>query len=194
MEALGIHLGGLVTQIVSFLILFAVLSRLLYKPLLNALDQRSDRIRESLESAQRATEEAARSQEEMQGQLEAARAEGQAMIAQAREVADRFREEELAKARQEIQAERARAQATIQREREAAIEGAAERVRRPRHRSRGASGGAFAGPRGPPGPHRQSPGGELQHRPPLVPMGSDGIAVSSALDKPRAVAPIGPML
>jgi F-type H+-transporting ATPase subunit b len=44
------------------------------------------------------------------------------MIAQAREVADRFREEELAKARQEINAERVRAQANIQSERDAAIE------------------------------------------------------------------------
>lgn len=45
------------------------------------------------------------------------------MIAQAREVADRFREEELTKARVEIKAERERAEADIQRERDAAIEG-----------------------------------------------------------------------
>ena len=139
MEALGINLPGLVTQIVSFVILLAALYKLLYKPLLGALDQRSQKIRESLESAQRAQEDAARSQEEMKGQIEAARAEGQAMIAQAREVAERFREEELAKARGEIEAERARAQANIRRERDAAIEelrsefaglaiGAAERV------------------------------------------------------------------
>lgn len=45
------------------------------------------------------------------------------MITQAREVADRFRNEELAKAREEIKAERERAAADIQRERDAAIEG-----------------------------------------------------------------------
>ena len=44
------------------------------------------------------------------------------MIAQAREVADRFREEELARAREDIAAERTRAEANIQRERDAAIE------------------------------------------------------------------------
>ena len=44
------------------------------------------------------------------------------MIAQAREVAERFREEELGKARQEIESEWAKAQANIQRERDAAIE------------------------------------------------------------------------
>ncbi len=122
MEALGINPAGLLTQIISFLILFGLLYALLYKPLLRVLDQRSARIRESLETAEKAREEAARSQEEMRGEIESARAEGQAMIAQAREVADRFRDEELAKARQEIEGERARAQANIHRERDAAIE------------------------------------------------------------------------
>ena len=122
MEALGINPAGLLTQIISFLILFGLLYALLYKPLLRVLDQRSTRIRESLETAEKAREEAARSQEEMRGEIESARAEGQAMIAQAREVADRFRDEELAKARQEIERERARAQANIHRERDAAIE------------------------------------------------------------------------
>ena len=78
--------------------------------------------RESLEASERAREEAAKSQEEMQQQLEESRAEGQQLIAQARDVADRFREEELAKAREEISAQRSRAEADIQRERDAAVE------------------------------------------------------------------------
>jgi len=122
MEALGFNLPGLVTQLVSFLLLLGILYALLYKPILRMLDQRADKIQESLETAQRARDEAARSQEEMRSQIEQARAEGQSMIAQAREVADRFRDEELAKARQEITAERTRAEADIQRERDSAIE------------------------------------------------------------------------
>ena len=122
MEGLGINLPGLITQVVSFVILFAVLSRLLYKPIVGMLDQRANRIKESLETAERVRAEAAQSQQDMHKQLEEARTEGQQLINQAREVADRFREEELAKARQEIQAERERAQANIERERDAAIE------------------------------------------------------------------------
>lgn len=122
MEALGINLPGLVTHIVSFLILLIILRIVLYKPILNMLDQRSQRIRESLEAAERARQESAASQEEVAAQLEAARAEGQQLIASAREVAERFREEETAKVRQEIEAERSRAEANIQRERDAAIE------------------------------------------------------------------------
>jgi len=122
MEALGVNLPGLITSIVSFLILFGILRAVLYKPVLQVLDNRSTRIRDSLEAAERAKTEADRSQEEMQGQIEAARNEGQSMIAQAKEIADRVRQEELAKAREEIEAERSRAQADIQRERDSAIE------------------------------------------------------------------------
>ena len=122
MGALGITIPGVVTQLASFLVLFGILYILLYKPILRMLDQRSAKIREGLESAEKAREEAAASREDMQRQLDEARTEGQAMIAQAREVADRFREEELAKARTEIAAERARAEADIQRERDAAVQ------------------------------------------------------------------------
>ena len=122
MEALGINLPGLVTHIISFLVLLIILRIVLYKPIVNMLDQRSQRIRDSLEAAERAQQESAASQEEVAAQLEAARAEGQQLIASAREVADRFREEETAKVRQDIEAERSRAEANIQRERDAAIE------------------------------------------------------------------------
>lgn len=122
MDALGINIPGVVTQLVSFLVLFGVLYSLLYKPILRMLDQRSEKIRESLETAEKARQDAAQSQQDMQQQLDDARAEGQTMIAQAREVADRFREEELAKASAEISAQRSRAEAEIKRERDAAID------------------------------------------------------------------------
>ena len=121
-SALGINIPGLITQIVSFVVLFALLYKVAYGPIVKRLDQRSKRIEESLETAQRVKEDAARSEEEMQKQLAQARTEGQAMIAQARDAADRFREEELSRARQEIEAQRTRAQADIQRERDAAME------------------------------------------------------------------------
>ena len=122
MDALGINLPGLITQIVSFIILFFILSKLLYKPLVSLLDQRAEKIKDGLEAAERAKEEAARSEESIQGQLIEARSEGQRQIVQARETAEKFREEEMEKAREDIEAERTRAQGNIQRERDAAIE------------------------------------------------------------------------
>lgn len=122
MEALGINLGQLITQIAGFSILLFALVKFLYRPLLKVLDERSARIKESLEAADRVKQQAAESQAQMQDELQKAREEGQQMIAQAREVAARFRDEEMAKARQEIDAERSRAESDIQRERDAAIE------------------------------------------------------------------------
>ena len=86
------------------------------------LDQRSERIRESLEEADRVRRESEGRQQEMQGQLETARQEGQQMIAQAREIAERYREEERARAREEADNLIARARADIQKERDAAVE------------------------------------------------------------------------
>jgi len=123
MDALGINLPGLVTQLVSFLILFAVLWKVLYKPISKAMGDRSKKIQDSLEAADKAREEADSSREAMENQISDSRAEGQKMIANAKDIADRFKEEELAKAREEIKAEKKRAEADIQRERDAAIEG-----------------------------------------------------------------------
>ena len=120
MDALGINLPGLVTQIISFGILFFILSKLLYKPLVSLMDQRAEKIREGLEASNIAREEAARSEEAIQEQLSEARVEGQKLVAEARETADRFREEEMARVRDDIELERVRAEANIQRERDAA--------------------------------------------------------------------------
>ena len=87
MEALGLHLPQLIAQIVGFLVLLFILSKLLYKPLLKIIDERSAKIKESLEAAESAKEQAAASQEQMQEDIRKAREEGQQMIAQARDVA-----------------------------------------------------------------------------------------------------------
>ena len=102
MEALGINPSGLITQIVSFIILFGILYSLLYKPLLKMIDQRAARIKEGLDQADSAREEAAHSRADMADQVAKARAEGQQMMVQAREIAQRFREEELEKAKQKF--------------------------------------------------------------------------------------------
>jgi len=122
MDALGINLPGLITQIISFGILFFILSKLLYKPLVSLMDQRAEKIREGLEASDMAREQAARSEEAIQQQLVEARVEGQKLVAEARETADKFREEEMVKVRDDIELERVRAEANIQRERDAAIE------------------------------------------------------------------------
>ena len=119
---LGINIPSLVAYLINFVILLGILIVFAYKPILRALDQRSERIRESLEAADRAREAAATSQDAIEEQLNEARREGQRLMDQAREAAQRFRDEEMGRARQEAETFVSRARSDIQRERDAAID------------------------------------------------------------------------
>ena len=122
MGGLGITLPGLLTQLVSFLVLFGLLYLVLYKPMTRMLDSRSSRIRESLEAADRARQEAASSAEQVERELGDARNQGQALIAEARTAAGQFKQLEDARTRAEMEAMLERARAEIERERDAAVE------------------------------------------------------------------------
>ena len=53
MEKVGINLNFLIAQIVNFVIVLVLLQRLLYRPVLNMLEARKQRVRESLAEADR---------------------------------------------------------------------------------------------------------------------------------------------
>ncbi len=122
LETLGIHFPSLAIYLVNFLIVLVLLYLFAYKPILKLMDQRADRIRESLEAADLARQEAASSQEAIQEQINEARREGQRIMDQTREAADRFRTEEMDKARLEAEAFVERAKADIARERDNALQ------------------------------------------------------------------------
>ena len=122
MDGLGINLPGLLTQVVSFLILFAVLYKVLYGPVTRMLDERSRRIKEGLEAAERAKDEAVSSAERVEQELATARAEGQRLIAEARDAASGYRREQESRARDEMEEMLSRARTQIEGERDAAVE------------------------------------------------------------------------
>jgi F-type H+-transporting ATPase subunit b len=122
MGGLGITLPGLATQLVTFVVVFGALYLLLYRPMTRMLDARANRIRESLEAADRARQEAASSAEQVERELGDARNQGQALIAEARTAASQFRQQEDARTRAEMEAMLERARAEIERERDAAVE------------------------------------------------------------------------
>ena len=122
MGELGINPTGLITQVVSFVILFIVLSKLLYKPLVGMLDQRAEKIKSGLEAAENSRREAVKAEEAIQNQLSEARIEGQKLISQARETADQYREEEMVKVREDMKIERERGLANIEREKETTVQ------------------------------------------------------------------------
>ena len=117
MEGLGISLPILITQLVSFILLFIILRFVAYKPLLKMLDERSRKVKESLEQAETVKEQSLHAEEEVKKQLQTASQKGQEIIAQASQTSDDIRakaqglakqdaEELIEKARQEIRSER----------------------------------------------------------------------------------------
>lgn len=82
MEKLGVELPLLITQIVNFTIMVVILTKLLYTPILRALEQRRQNIEDGLHAAKRAQE-----QEEQQ------KIEREKILAHAREEAKKIREE-----------------------------------------------------------------------------------------------------
>jgi len=73
LEALGISLNGIIAYIVNFALLVFLLNMFLYKPVKNALVQRQQRIADSLEAADKATQAAAQQRVEFEKELVRAR-------------------------------------------------------------------------------------------------------------------------
>ncbi len=121
MEALGINLGMLVSQIFNFTLLAVLLYFVAYKPILRMLDERSARIKQGLEDAEAASRRAAEIEQEFEQQMAQARKEGQEIIAQATQMSEKARQDILEKARQESQEQIEKAKEEIARERDLAM-------------------------------------------------------------------------
>lgn len=92
MEALGINGGFFIAQLVNFSILFGLLGVILWKPLVNVLEQRRESIEKGLEDARVAAEARQNAEVEADKIKAEARAESQKILADAR-----ARAEEVAK-------------------------------------------------------------------------------------------------
>ena len=115
-EADELIFGGL-----AFLVVFLVLARFAFPRINQGLKQRTDRIREDLEKAERARGEAQQILERYEGQLQEARSEANRIIEEARKTAESMRRDLLAKAEDEANQVVARAQEEIRAERDRAF-------------------------------------------------------------------------
>lgn len=121
MEALGINLGYLISQIVNFTLLAVLLYFVAYKPILRMLDERSARIQKGLADAEAASKRAEEMEQEFERRMGEARKQGQEIVAQATQMSEKARQEILDKARDEAVAQIAKAKDEISRERDAAM-------------------------------------------------------------------------
>ena len=101
-------------QVVNFLILIALLSRFLFKPLQKFLAQRAEGIEKSLAEARLARESAAKAQEEYRAQLLAAQREAAGLREQAQREVEAERQRLLKASRDEAQRVLDDAKAAIQ--------------------------------------------------------------------------------
>ena len=121
MEELGFNLATLLTQVVTFIILLIILRFVAYKPLMRMLDERSNRVKDSMDQTESIKEQAARAEEETKKQIEAASKEGQEMVAQAVRTGEDIRQKAQQEAKPEAEVLITKARLEIQRERDEAI-------------------------------------------------------------------------
>ncbi len=121
LAGLGINVPTLLAQVVNVVILLVVLYFVAYKPVMRMLDERSKRIRDSMEETDAIKEQVARTEEEVKKQLAAASREGRERIDRSVKAGEEVREKARQGARQETEALITRARDEIKRERDEAI-------------------------------------------------------------------------
>jgi len=118
---MDIHPGLMIWTIISFLVLLVILKKFAWTPILAALDERELGIKNNIEAAKLAREEAERALADYRKRLAEAQAEAQGIVAKARTDAERVRDELLEKSKADAQALVERARKQIELESDAAI-------------------------------------------------------------------------
>jgi F-type H+-transporting ATPase subunit b len=122
LASLGINMPVLLAQIINFIILFGLLYLVAYKPIMRMLDERSRKIKESMEQTEHIKQQAERAEEEAKRRIDAAAKEGQEAVARAVKTGEEVKREAQQQAKQEAEALVARARSEIQHERDEAID------------------------------------------------------------------------
>jgi F-type H+-transporting ATPase subunit b len=125
---LGINLGYLLSQIVNFVLLLVILRMILYKPIVNMLDRRREKITTDLQEADKARSQAEAAKQEYEKQLDEAREERRSIVAQATEQAEKMKEDILAEARAEAQEVVAKTEEDVEALRRQTLVGAQDQI------------------------------------------------------------------
>mgnify|MGYP001109295428 CR=1 FL=1 len=118
---LGLTLPSFIGQLINFLILLGLLTFFGYKPIRKMLDERSNRIKKSMEYAEATKQEYERARVKVEKQISKARDEGQLIVGQSEQAGERIKEEARQEARKEAQAIVDRTREELERERDKAI-------------------------------------------------------------------------
>ncbi len=116
MEALGFNLFLFLSQLINFVAMIIILNALLYKPVRKMLNERTARIEQSMKEAEQVQTQMQQAKSDYEAKIAEARQEAARVLAQAQERARTQEAEIVAQARQD--AERIREEAYEQSERE----------------------------------------------------------------------------
>lgn len=119
-----------IAQIINFLILLWLLKRFLYKPIINAMNEREERILHRLREAEQAQLDAEREAQEFRQKSAELENRRESLIKDARSEAERVRKEMLHEARQEVNESQERWFRSIQHGKETFLRDLYERVGR----------------------------------------------------------------
>jgi len=97
-ETFGVDTTHFISQVISFVIVAILLQRFAYKPILQVLEQRRERIAEGLANADRIKQELAKTEAARQDVLNQANLQANRLIEEARAAAARVQEQETQKA------------------------------------------------------------------------------------------------
>ena len=115
------HAGLIAWTIITFVVVLIILKRFVWSPLLEALDERQKRIRDALEGAEQARDEAQAALAEHQKALAGAESEAREIVAQAREAGERVRTDIIDEARRGAEQPVEQARRSIETEKQAAL-------------------------------------------------------------------------
>ena len=113
--------GLYIWTIITFLLLFYVLAKFAWKPLLKMLEDRENLIKDSLNDAEKAKLELERLNEESKKIMEKARVDAQKILAEGKTTAEKVKEDTIAKAKEAANKIRDDAKEQIQVEKDKAL-------------------------------------------------------------------------
>jgi F-type H+-transporting ATPase subunit b len=119
---LDVNPGLIIWTIITFVLLLLILKKIAWKPILTALDQRENAIKESLEKAEKAKDEAKKILDENQASLAKAEVESKKIIEQSRLYAEKLKEQMLQDSKAQSKKILEDATAEIDRKKEAAFD------------------------------------------------------------------------
>ncbi len=123
MEALGINLGYLLIQIIALIVIYVLLTRFVYDPLIAVLRDRRTRIQRGLEDAEKAANARMNAETEAEKVMQQARNEAQGLIDEARGRGEEVAQQVQQDARTEAENIRSEARQAAQAERDMQLAG-----------------------------------------------------------------------